>query len=135
MTTDDDSAEPADRRRIDKWLWHARFFRTRSLATGFCRAGKLRINSRRITKANAAISPGDVLTFPQGNTVRVVRVRALATRRGPAVEARELYEDLTPVPDPQDKSNDTSRSAGRDPGLGRPTKRERRAVDRLMKRD
>ncbi len=80
--------------RLDKWLWHARFFKTRGLAQKACEAGRIRVNGRRITKAHRSIGPGDVLTFVQGRLVRIVRVSAVAERRGPAPEAQRLYEDI-----------------------------------------
>ena len=85
--------------------------------------GQVRVNAQRIVKPAAAIRPGDVLTFAQGARVRVVRVTALAQRRGPASEAQGLYEDLTPPPD----------AAAPDPARSgpRPTKRDRRALDAL----
>ena len=94
-------AEPTRREsiRLDKWLWHARFFKTRSLAARAVAEGRVRLNAERVEKPAQSVGPGDALTFPQGNRIRVVRVRALGTRRGPAPEAQALYEDLTP-PDP-----------------------------------
>ena len=89
--------------RIDKWLWYARFFKTRGLAARLCAAGKVRVDGRVIDKPHFALRPGQVLTFPQPRRVRVVRVLALGTRRGPAAEAQTLYEDLSdaaPVPRP-----------------------------------
>lgn len=80
--------------RLDKWLWHARFFKTRSLAQRTCEAGKIRVNSVRVRKAHYGLKPGDVLTFPQGGKIRVVRVRDIAGRRGPAREAEKLYDDI-----------------------------------------
>ncbi len=80
--------------RLDKWLWQARFFKSRALASKVCAAGRVRIDGERVTKAHAAIRPGQVLTFPQARDIRVVRVVALGTQRGPAVEARTLYENL-----------------------------------------
>jgi ribosome-associated heat shock protein Hsp15 len=113
--------------RLDKWLWHARLFRTRSLATRFCIAGRIRIGGRVIDKAHHAVRPGDVLTFAHGHDVKVLRVVALGARRGPATEARGLYEDLSAP------SAGASPPTGplRDRGSGRPTKAERRATDRL----
>jgi ribosome-associated heat shock protein Hsp15 len=81
--------------RLDKWLWQARFFKTRALAAQVVGKGRLRINQAVVTKAHHRIRPGDVLTFPQGRLVRVVRVVELGSRRGPASEAQSLYEDLT----------------------------------------
>lgn len=90
-------AEPAAEPtlRLDKWLWHARFFKSRALAAAFCAEGRLRLNRRHIDRASAPVRIGDVLTFPHGNAIRVVRVQALGKRRGPAGEARKLYIDLS----------------------------------------
>ena len=85
-----------DRIRLDKWLWHARFFKTRALAARLAGSGKVRVNSVRIARASRNVRPGDVLTFPQGRRIRVVRIAALGIRRGPAPEAAALYEDLDP---------------------------------------
>ncbi len=82
--------------RLDKWLWQARIFKTRGLAAKLCLAGRLRIDGARIEKAHFAVRVGQVLTFPQSRRIRVVRVVALGTRRGPAPEAAGLYEDLAP---------------------------------------
>lgn len=87
-----DAAPPAS--RLDTWLWHARFFRTRGAARRVCEAGRVRVNGRRVIKAHRPVGPGDVLTFVQGVKVRVVRVRAVAPRRGPASDARCLYEEI-----------------------------------------
>ena len=81
--------------RLDKWLWQARFFKTRALAAQLVGKGRLRINQAIVTKPHHRIRPGDVLTFPQGHVVRVVRVVDLGRRRGPASEAQTLYEDLS----------------------------------------
>lgn len=116
--------------RLDKWLWCARFFKSRSAASRFCDDGKLRIAGQVTRKAHHAVRTGDVLTFPLGPHVRVIKVLALASRRGPAPEARTLYEDLAPpvslasaAPNPE--------IGRRDAGAGRPTKAERRAIERL----
>lgn len=87
--------------RMDKWLWQARFFKTRALASRVCNDGRVRVNGVQIDKAHFGVRPGQVLTFPQGRRIRVVRVRALGARRGSAKEASLLYEDLSdnaPVP-------------------------------------
>lgn len=107
------------RLRADKWLWHARFFKTRSLATKVISGGHLRINGEKVSKPSSAISPGDVLTFPQARDIRVIKVLALSERRGPAPEARALYEDLTPA-------REKIPPAPRFEGKGRPTGKDRR---------
>jgi ribosome-associated heat shock protein Hsp15 len=86
-----------ERIRIDKWLWQARFFKTRGLAAEAVSDGHLRLNGARMGKPSHAVGPGDVLTFPQGGQVRVVCIRACGTRRGPAPEARALYDDRAPA--------------------------------------
>ena len=83
--------------RIDKWLWHARFFKSRSLAATAVASG-VRLNGTRITKASTVVRPGDELTFKQSKSVRVVLVLGIGERRGPATEAALLYEDKTPPP-------------------------------------
>ncbi|MGB0681105.1 MAG: RNA-binding S4 domain-containing protein [Magnetovibrionaceae bacterium] len=118
--------------RLDKWLWQARFFKSRTLASGAVQAGGFRLNGERVPKAHHLVREGDVLTFPKADAIRVIKVLKLGTRRGPAPEARELYEDLAPPEPGQRRSHDkTDQVAPRDPGAGRPTKAERRAIDRL----
>jgi len=107
--------------RLDKWLWHARFCKSRTLAARLAAAGKVRIAGAPVFKAHQGVKPGDVLTFPLGPHVRTVRILALGERRGPASEARGLYEDLAP-PAP-------GRAAAS--GGPRPTKADRRAIERL----
>lgn len=80
--------------RLDKWLWQARFFKTRAIASKLCTGSKVRVNRMVVTKAHHLVRIGDVLTFPQARAIRVVRVLGLPGRRGPASEARALYEDL-----------------------------------------
>lgn len=121
-----------DTRRLDRWLWYARFFKSRTLASRFSATGKLRVNSTPVTKAHCALRVGDVLTFPKGPHIRVIKVVELGTRRGPAVEARTLYEDLEPPPPRAARQSPGALApVGRDPGSGRPTKAERRATDKL----
>ena len=111
-----------DKLRLDKWLWQARFFKTRSLAARVVTAGHVRVNGEKADKPARAVTPGDVLTFVQARRVRVVRVVALGTRRGPAAEAQTLYSDLTPA-------RETGPETPGFDGKGRPTKRDRRAHD------
>ena len=119
----------AESLRVDKWLWYARFFKSRTLAARLCASRRLRINRTIVTKPHHALKAGDVLTFPLGRHIRVIRVSALGERRGPAPEARILYGDLEP---PQARTPPSAPSAGeRERGAGRPTKAERRATDRL----
>ena len=80
--------------RLDKWLFHARFYRTRPLAQAAAQSGRVRLNGVRIEKPGHAITPGDVLTLGRGGQVMAVRIVALAERRGPAAEAQKLYELL-----------------------------------------
>ena len=82
--------------RIDKWLWFARFLKSRSLATALVASGRLRINGQPIQKAHYLVKVGDVLTFPLGPHIRVIEVLAQGVRRGPAPEAQTLYQDLEP---------------------------------------
>ncbi|MDX1710228.1 MAG: RNA-binding S4 domain-containing protein [Rhodovibrionaceae bacterium] len=128
--------------RIDKWLWHARFFKSRSLAAKMVSAKRLRVSGQLIDKAHFQVRAGDVLTFPQGDRIRVVRILDLGTRRGPATEAQTLYEDLKPPPDPavrkaaaESARLDSPAPAARRPeGAGRPTKRDRRQLDRFREK-
>jgi ribosome-associated heat shock protein Hsp15 len=122
--------------RLDKWLWHARFFKSRTQASTFCVSGRVRVNGAVVNKAHYPLKPGDVLTFPKATDIRIIRIVELGARRGPATEARTLYEDLDP-PDARGAggTGPTTRVAERDPGSGRPTKAERRAIDRLRERE
>ncbi len=123
MTADSESL------RLDKWLWYARLCKTRTQATALCRSGQVRVNRTPIRKPNHAVRPDDVLTFALGRRIWVVRVVALGERRGPFREAQTLYEDLSPPPVP--RADRTLESGRRDRGAGRPTKRDRRAIDRF----
>lgn len=80
--------------RLDKFLWAARFFKSRTLAAGLLKEGRVRVNRRLVDKAHVTVRVGDVLTFPQADRIRVVRVVALEEQRGPAPVAQTLYEDL-----------------------------------------
>ena len=106
--------------RIDQWLWHARFFKTRGLATKLVTGGHVRVDGERIQKASFALRSGMTLTFKQARRIRVVQVDHLASRRGPAPEAQGLYTDLTP--EDQDKAPPNPRFEGK----GRPTGKDRR---------
>jgi ribosome-associated heat shock protein Hsp15 len=114
-----DPSAPRATMRADKWLWHARFFKTRGLASKLISAGHLRVNGTKVHKPAQSVGPGDVLTFAQARRVRVVKLLALSERRGPAPEAQALYEDLSPAPDPTPANP-------RFDGGGRPSGKDRR---------
>ena len=123
-----------DTLRLDKWFWYARFIKSRSLATKLCNSGKVRVNGNLIKKAHQSVTPGDVLTFSVGPNIRVIKIIKLGNRRGPAKEAQALYEDLQPIDQIAKKidSTLTSEPAKRERGSGRPTKVQRRAIERFM---
>ena len=116
----------AEKLRLDKWLWQARFFKTRGLSAKLVSGGHVRVNSEKVSKPAHGVGPGDVLTFPQARRVRVVRIKALGERRGPAPEAQALYEDLAPV---EETPRENVPKSPRFEGKGRPTKRDRRKLD------
>jgi len=116
--------------RIDKWLWAARFFKSRTLAAAACAGGKIDVNGDA-AKPSKSVRPGDLLQITLSRSRRIVRVAALAERRGSGSEAALLYEDLTPPPPPRESR--AAPPAFRPPGAGRPTKRERRHIDRLSR--
>jgi ribosome-associated heat shock protein Hsp15 len=121
-------ASPLDSVRLDKWLWAARVFKTRGLAADACDGGKVDVNAAAAKPAKT-LRPGDLLrvTLPQGRH-RVLKVVRLDDRRGSATVARALFDDLTPPEPPRTRLAPPPR---REPGMGRPTKRERRDLDRL----
>jgi ribosome-associated heat shock protein Hsp15 len=114
--------------RIDKWLWAARFFKSRTLAAAACDGGKVDVNDQS-AKPSRMVRPGDRLTIGQPRVKRIVVVLAVSDLRGPGAEAAKLYDDLTPAPPPRELR--PAPAAYRPPGAGRPTKRERRQIDRL----
>ena len=118
---------PLPKQRLDKWLFQARFFKTRSLAAKLVSGGHVRVNGNRAGKPAHGIGPGDVLTFVQARQERVVRIEALAERRGPAPEAQTLYTDM--APEPENRPDPAPKNPGFD-RKGRPDKRDRRALER-----
>ncbi len=84
----------ADSQRLDKFLWFARIVKTRALARAMAEQGRLRLNGRVVDKAHAPVRSGDVLSFAQRGIVRLLKVEALPSRRGPPAEARTLYSDV-----------------------------------------
>ena len=121
-----------DRQRIDKWLWHARVVRTRSAASALVSSGHVRINGERGTAPSRLLRADDVVTVALDRQVRILKVAGFAERRGDAEAGRVLYADLTPLPPAKDES---PKAVAREPGSGRPTKRDRRAIDRLQSED
>lgn len=119
-----------ERQRVDRFLWHARIVRTRTLAARLAASGHVRVNGKRIDAASWGLKIGDVLTVAVSRDVRVLKVIAFAERRGGSEMARKLYEDLSP---PRAKPARADSPAPRLAGSGRPTKRERRALDRLQR--
>jgi ribosome-associated heat shock protein Hsp15 len=120
--------------RVDKWLWQARFFKSRALAGEVAGSGAVRVNGEKIAKPAHAVRAGDVLTFPQAGHIRVIRILGLGTRRGPATEAQALYADLDPPP----PRTDRPARGHSGPGVaatGRPTGRARREIAALRRRD
>jgi ribosome-associated heat shock protein Hsp15 len=116
--------------RIDKWLWAARFFKSRTLAAAACNGGKVDINEQA-AKPSRPVRPGDLVHVTLPRAKKIVRVRALAGRRGSGAEAALLYEDLTPPPPPKEAR--IPPPVYRPRGSGRPTKRERRLIDRISR--
>jgi ribosome-associated heat shock protein Hsp15 len=121
---DEDAEHPGNAtQRLDKWLWFARMAKSRTLAAQLVQDGKVRVNRSKASKPAQAIRPDDVLTIVVRGHVRVLKVLAPGLRRGPPAEARRLYEVLS-------ESGSTL-----DGGAGRPSKRERRLLDRLVEQD
>lgn len=116
--------------RVDAWVWAVRLAKTRSQATAAVKAGHVRVNDAP-AKPSQQVGTGDVVRVRLHGFERIYRVTGLATRRGSASEAAALYEDLTPPPPPREERPAT---VTRDPGAGRPTKRDRRDIDRLRGR-
>jgi ribosome-associated heat shock protein Hsp15 len=122
-----------DRQRIDKWLWHARVVRTRSAAAELAASGHVRLNGQRIDAASRPVRVGDVVTVALDRAVRVLKVVGFAERRGSAEDARSLCAELEPVV--ASRRGDVPPAAAREPGSGRPTKHERRALARFTGED
>ena len=123
-----------DRQRIDRWLWHARLVRTRTAAAELAESGRVRLNGDRVTASSRAVKLGDVLTMALSGAVKILKVQGLSERRGGAPDAQALYEDLSPPPAPPGHEEAESRVALREPGAGRPTKREHRALEKMRHR-
>lgn len=119
--------------RIDKWLCAARFYKTRSLAADACDGGKVEVNGHA-AKPHKLVRVNDKLSFTHPSGPKEITVIGLSERRGPAPEARLLYEDHSPPPPPREERHFFAPPPLRPIGLGRPTKRERRETERLRGR-
>ncbi|WP_019624727.1 RNA-binding S4 domain-containing protein [Thioalkalivibrio thiocyanoxidans] len=130
-------AAPAGGLRIDKWLWAARFFKTRALATEAVSGGKVHVNGERCKPARR-VHPGDRLTIHRGQQTWEIDVRALNDQRRPATEARELYTE-TPESEARREAESERRRAERamadSAPSGRPDKRQRRQIRRFIRQD
>lgn len=115
--------------RVDRWLWAARAFKSRSLAAAACDGGKVAVNDTT-AKAHKLVRTGDEIAFDTPAGRYVWKVRAIAEKRGPASIARTLYDDLTPPPPPEPEVD--AFAPRRHPGAGRPTKRDRRQMKRFF---
>lgn len=116
--------------RVDSWIWSVRLLKTRSLAAAACRAGHVRVNGERVKPAHA-VRPGDEVRLRHDGRERVVVVSRAISKRVGAPVAAECYVDNSPPPPPREA---VAPFALRDRGAGRPTKRERRDLDRLLGR-
>ena len=123
------------RLRADKWLWFARIVKTRSLAASLIRGGRVRLDGERISSPSRALAEGDVLTVTLDRQIKVLKVLAMAERRGPYEEARHMYEDLSPPVPKRDPATRPLPQAVRDEGTGRPSKKQRRELNRLRNTD
>lgn len=121
-----------EKQRIDKCLFFMRVVKSRTLAGKLVTSGKVRVNKDKVSSANYQIKPDDVLTITLERSVLVLRILVLGERRGPYLEAKELYEDMSPPPVTKDEKNVMQMGApAREPGAGRPTKKEKRELDRF----
>ena len=117
--------------RLDTWLWYARFYKSRSLSSKAILSGKLRLNSNKIIKPAAKVKINDVLTINHINMVRIIQVQSLGSRRGPASEAQELYNDLSGDMIDASKIKSVSEKSKKETNK-RPTKKDRRILDKIV---
>jgi len=114
--------------RLDRWLWFARILKSRTMAAEMVAQGKVRVNRARVVKPSHPVRCGDVLTIALRGRVQVVRIRGAGLRRGPPQEARALYEDLASTSSACEETVPGRRPSGQ----GRPTKKDRRDIERLQ---
>ncbi len=121
------------RQRLDKWIWHARFAKTRTTAQKLVTGGKVRVDSEKITNPSRPVGPGNVLTLTMPRQIRIIEIITTAERRGPFEQARMLYNDLSP---PEEKSTASKRPQTEDDAIGRsgrPTKHQRKKILKLKR--
>jgi len=125
--------QPQDgsRQRLDKWLFFARMVKSRSIAQAYVQSGNVRVNDAPVRQPSHMVKPGDRLAISFERMDRILVVKAAGERRGPYEEARLLYDDLTP-PREETKRLTALEQAMREPGSGRPTKKDRRAMDKFI---
>jgi ribosome-associated heat shock protein Hsp15 len=130
------SSDGEIRTRLDKWLWAARFFKTRSLAADAVETGKVEVNGERAKRAKQ-LQVGDSLRIRLGPYHHIVKVRALSERRGPASFAATLYEESAEGRRAREAMQLQVKAAQSVPGYerGRPTKKDRRDIERLRRRE
>ena len=120
--------------RLDIYLYYIRIFKSRSIATKFVSANRLRISGQITQKPHKMISVGDVLTMTIKDSIKILKVLDIPSRRGPYLESLNFYEDITPIKNIP-KKEDIKFKLNFVERVGRPTKRERRQTDKLMGRD
>ena len=132
---DDANAAKAGAQRLDKWLWFARVAKTRTLSAAVISEGKVRVNGVKVIKPAHTVKNGDTVTVVMRQRMRILKVAGIGVRRGSAEVAALLLEDLSPAPQPKagaGAEGEAHAVAGqRQPGSGRPTKRERREMERF----
>ena len=120
--------------RLDTYLYYIRIFKSRSIATKFVLTNRLRISGQVTQKPHRMISIGDVLTMTINDNIKILKVLDIPNRRGSYSESLNFYEDITPIQNIQKREDENHKIRFMD-RVGRPTKRERRLIDRLMGRD
>ena len=129
-----EKASSLDTQRIDKWLWHARFFKTRSLCQKQITTGKIRVDREKISSPSRKVIVGNVLTITREREIKIIEIIGIADKRGPYSEARLLYNDLSPPKPEKQVKQQTTESLSRIKTEGRPTKHQRKQI-MAMKRN
>lgn len=114
--------------RIDKWLWHARFFKTRSIAQKQVTTGKVRVDSEKISSPSRKVLPGNILTITMSRDIKIIEIVGIADKRGPYIQAQLLYNNLTPPKPEKSNVEQTMESMSRIESEGRPTKHQRKQI-------